>query len=69
MPWDAIGYIEQVALEGEPRHGVAVDVKPFPTPLLAAVGYAAFGILAPFSRTGLAEVISTANGLRPTPLP
>ena len=48
---------------------IAVEVKPFPTPLLTAVGYAAFGILAPFSRAGLAEVISTANALRPAPLP
>jgi hypothetical protein len=69
MPWDAIGYIEQVPLEGDPRHGVAVDVRPFPTPLLAAVGYSAYGILAPFSRTGLVEVIDTANALRPSPLP
>ena len=69
MPWEAIGYIERVPLEGDPRYGVAVDVKPFPTPLLTAVGYSAFGILAPFGRTGLAEVISTANALRPAPLP
>jgi hypothetical protein len=65
IPWEQIGYIERVPLDGDPRFGVAVDVKPFPTPLLVAVGYAAFGILAPFGRTGLAEVISTANALRP----
>ena len=68
IPWEQIGSIERVRLDGDPRYGVAVDVKPVPSPLLVAVGYSAFGVLGPFGRTGLAEVISTANALRPSPL-
>jgi hypothetical protein len=65
VPWDVIGYIEPVDLEGDPRNGVAVDVKPFPTPLQVAVGYAAFGVLARFGRRGVTEVIAAAESQRP----
>jgi hypothetical protein len=65
IPWAAIGYVERVDLEGDPRHGIAVDVKPFPTPLVVAVGYAAFGVLAPFRRRGVLEVIAATEALRP----
>ena len=34
------------------RAGVAVDVKPFPTPLVVSVGYSAFGVMAAFGRAG-----------------
>lgn len=65
IPWGAIGYIEPVALDGEPRHGIAVDVKPFAAPLKVAVGYSAFGVLAPFGKRGVTEVIAAAESLRP----
>lgn len=68
IPWAAIGYIEPVALDGEPRHGIAVDVKPFESPLKVAVGYAAFGVLAPFGRRGTAEVITASEAQRPVPV-
>jgi hypothetical protein len=65
MPWEAIGYIDPVALDGEPRHGIAVDVKPFAAPLKVAVGYAAFGVLAPFGRRGTSDVIAASEAQRP----
>jgi len=65
MPWNVIGSVDVVPIEGDPRFGVAVDVKPFPTPLLVAVGYSAFGVLAPFGRSAVAEVVAASNALRP----
>jgi hypothetical protein len=66
MPWEVVAAIEPIQLEnGQP--GVAVDVRPFPTPLVVSVGYAAFGILGSFGSRGVAEIVATANALRPTP--
>jgi hypothetical protein len=64
MPWQVVASIEPIRLENG-RPGVAVDVRPFPTPLVVSVGYAAFGILASFGRRGVAEIVETANALRP----
>lgn len=64
MPWSVVGSIEEIPLEnGAP--GVAVDVKPFPDPLVVSVGYAASGIMASFSRKNVGEVVKAANALRP----
>jgi hypothetical protein len=64
VPWEIIGSIDEIKLESG-RPGVAVDVKPFPTPLVVAVGYAAFGVMAAFGRRGVDEVVATASALRP----
>jgi hypothetical protein len=64
MPWSEIGGVEQIRLESG-RPGVAVDVKPFPTPLVVSVGYAAYGYLGAFESRGVDEVVATANALRP----
>jgi hypothetical protein len=64
MPWDVVGYIQYTRLDNG-SDGVAVDVKPFPEPLVVSVGYAASGIMASFSRRGVTEVVATANALRP----
>ncbi|CAN5125928.1 hypothetical protein BH11ACT3_BH11ACT3_10730 [soil metagenome] len=64
VPWQMIGSIEPIELESG-RPGVAVDVKPYPTPLVVAVGYAAFGVMAAFGRRGVDEVVATANSVRP----
>jgi hypothetical protein len=64
MPWSVVGSIETTPLEnGGP--GVAVDVKPFPEPLVVSVGYAAAGIMSSFNRQNVAEVVKAANALRP----
>lgn len=64
MPWTLIGSIDRTPLEDR-RPGIAVDVKPFATPLIVAVGYTAFGVLAPFLRRGVDEVITVTETLRP----
>ena len=64
MPWHVVASVEPISLENG-RPGVAVDVRPFPTPLVVSVGYAAFGILASIGRRGVAEIVETANALRP----
>jgi hypothetical protein len=65
MRWEELGYIERTRLEsGGP--GIAVDVKPFPEPLIVAVGYAAFGVMSSFSGKGIDEVVATVNALRPS---
>ena len=66
MPWQVVASIDPIDLENG-RPGVAVDVQPFPTPLVVSVGYAAFGIMVSFGSRGVAEVVATANALRPTP--
>jgi hypothetical protein len=65
MPWADIGTIEETRLEGSGRPGIAVDVKPFPTPLVVSVGYSAYGIMAAYGRHGVAEIVSASNALRP----
>jgi hypothetical protein len=64
MPWQVVASIEPIDLENG-RPGVAVDVRPFPTPLVVSVGYVAFGIMAAFGGRGVAEIVETANALRP----
>ena len=64
MPWDIIGAVTPIRLENG-GDGVAVDVKPYVEPLVVSVGYAASGIMSTFSGRGIAEVIATANALRP----
>jgi hypothetical protein len=66
MPWSELGSIEVTDLEsGGKARGIAVDVRPFDTPLIVAIGYAAFGLTGSLGRTGVAEVAALANGLRP----
>jgi hypothetical protein len=66
MPWSELGTIEVTDLESGGRgRGIAVDVKPFETPLITAIGYAAFGLTSSLSRDGVAEVCRLANALRP----
>ncbi len=64
IPWEIIGDITPIRLENG-GDGVAVDVKPYADPLVVAVGYASFGVMSTFSGRGIAEVIATANALRP----
>jgi hypothetical protein len=64
MPWDELGAIDVTNLESGGR-GVAVDVRPFETPLIVAVGYAAFGLTSSLDRAGVAEVAALTNALRP----
>jgi hypothetical protein len=66
MPWAELGAIEVTDLESGGRGlGIAVDVRPFDTPLIVAVGYAAFGLTSSLGRTGVAEVVALANAQRP----
>ncbi|CAN5589087.1 hypothetical protein BH09ACT4_BH09ACT4_17030 [soil metagenome] len=64
MPWKDVGSIEQTRLENG-RPGVAVDVKPFETPLVVSVGFSAFGIHAALDRAGVAEVVAASSAFRP----
>ncbi len=66
MPWTELGSIEVCDLEsGDVGRGIAVDVRPFETPLIVAIGYAAFGLTSPLGRDGVAEVAALTNGFRP----
>lgn len=66
MPWAELGSIEVTDLEsGGTGRGIAVDVRPFDTPLIVAIGYAAFGLTSSLGRDGVAEVAELTNGLRP----
>jgi hypothetical protein len=66
MPWSELGAIEVTDLESGGRdRGIAVDVRPFETPLIVAVGYAAFGLTLALDRAGVAEVTALTNALRP----
>lgn len=66
MPWEELGSIEVTDLEsGGTGRGIAVDVRPFDTPLIVAIGYAAFGLTSSLGRDGVAEVAERANALRP----
>ncbi len=66
MPWGELGSIEVCDLESGGRgRGIAVDVRPFDTPLVVAIGYAAFGLTTSLDRAGVAEVAALTNGLRP----
>lgn len=66
MKWDEIGSIEICDLEsGGTARGIAVDVRPFETPLIVAIGYAAFGLTSSLGREGVAEVAERAEAARP----
>ena len=66
MPWGELGSIEVCDLEsGGTARGIAVDVRPFDTPLVVAIGYAAFGLTSALDRAGVAEVTARTNALRP----
>jgi hypothetical protein len=66
MPWGELGVIEVCDLEsGGAARGIAVDVQPFETPLIAAIRYAAFGLTSSLGREGVAEVAARTNALRP----
>jgi hypothetical protein len=66
MPWAELGAIEVTDLEsGSTGRGIAVDVRPFDTPLIVAIGYAAFGLTSSLGRDGVAEVNALTNAKRP----
>lgn len=66
IPWGELGTIEVTDVEtGGRGRGVAVDVRPFATPLVVSVGYSAFGVTASLSRDGVAEVCRLVNDQRP----
>lgn len=68
MEWSELGEITPAAftsIEGAERFGVAVDVRPFPTPLLVRVGYSKFGLQAAFDHEGTVAVAETASARRP----
>jgi hypothetical protein len=67
IPWTDLGSLEVTRLENG-RAGVAVDVKPFATPLLVSVGYSAFGVLTALDRAGVAEVVAASDAFRPYPV-
>lgn len=68
MEWSELGYIETrdfTQLQGRKRFGIAVDVRPFPTPLIVLVGHSALGIQGAFDRAGTQAVCDAANAMRP----
>jgi hypothetical protein len=66
MTWDEIGPIEVTDLDsGAKGRGVAVLVRPSTDPLVASIGYAAFGLTASVGRDAVAEITAKTNALRP----
>lgn len=66
MPWADLSSIEVTDLDhGVRGKGIEIDVRPFETPLIASIGYAAFGLTSTLDRAGVAEVVARTNGLRP----
>lgn len=68
MEWSEIGDVtatEFRSLEGHDRFGIAVDVRPFPTPLIVRVGYSMLGLQAAFDREGTIAVAEAAAARRP----
>jgi hypothetical protein len=66
MTWDEIGPIEVTDLDsGAKDRGVAVLVRPSTDPLVASIGYAAFGLTASVGRDAVAEITAKTNALRP----
>lgn len=68
MPWSELGSVEVVdftSIEGHARFGIAVDVQPFPSPLIVRVGYAMFGLQAAFDRAGTIAVADATRAKRP----
>ncbi len=67
MEWSELGEVvatDFVSLEGQDKFGIAVDVRPFPTPLIVRVGYSMFGLQAAFDREGTVTVAAAANAKR-----
>jgi hypothetical protein len=68
MEWSELGDVtatEFVSLEGGKKFGIAVDVRPFPTPLIVRVGYSMFGLQGQFDNQGTLAVAAAANARRP----
>lgn len=68
MAWSEIGDVtatEFRSLEGQDRFGIAVDVRPFPTPLIVRVGYSILGLQGAFDREGTIAVAEAAAARRP----
>lgn len=68
MEWSELGEIiatEFVTLDGAKKFGIAVDVRPFPTPLVVRVGYSMFGLQGAFDRDGVIAVSTATNARRP----
>jgi hypothetical protein len=68
MEWSELGEVSTIefqSLEGRARFGIAVDVRPFPLPLIVRVGYSMFGLQSPFDRAGTSAVAAAANAKRP----
>lgn len=68
MEWSELGEIVATdfrSIDGHGLFGIAVDVRPFPTPLIVRVGYSMLGLQAPFDRAGTIAVSAAANAHRP----
>lgn len=66
IAWDEIGPIEVTDLDsGAKDRGIAVLVRPSNDPLVASIGYAAFGLTASVGREAVAEIAAKTNALRP----
>lgn len=68
MEWSELGEVAATdfrSLDGPERFGIAVDVRPFPTPLIVRVGYSKLGLQAAFDREGTIAVAEAAVAKRP----
>ena len=68
MEWSELGRIEPatfVSIQGRQKHGVAVDVTPYPEPLLVTVGHSVLGLEGSFDRRGIRAVVDATNARRP----
>jgi hypothetical protein len=68
MEWSEIGAVEAtefLSIEGRPKFGASVDVRPFATPLLVDVGHSFFGFEGAFDRAGVQAVVDASNDKRP----
>ena len=68
MEWSELGAIEPLdftSIDGHKQFGVAVDVMPFPAPLIVRVGYSMFGLQTSFDRAGTIAVSEATNARRP----
>ena len=61
----SVEVVDFTSVEGHARFGIAVDVQPFPSPLIVRVGYAMFGLQAAFDRAGTIAVAEAARAKRP----
>lgn len=68
MEWSELGEIvasDFTDVQGRTRFGIAVDVRPFPTPLIVLVGYAWLGVQGGFDRSETVGVADATNSMRP----